>query len=63
MTNAFALPASSLRFDLANGKSIAADAYGDPAHHPVLFLHGGGQTRHAWGNSAELLAEHGCYTV
>ena len=63
MTNAFALPASSLRFDLPNGMSIAADAYGDPGDQPVLFLHGGGQTRHAWGNSAELLAQHGFYTI
>ncbi|MBT8451534.1 MAG: alpha/beta hydrolase [Deltaproteobacteria bacterium] len=63
MTSAPALPASSLRFDLPNGMSIAADAYGDPGHQPVLFLHGGGQTRHAWGNSAELLAQHGFYTV
>ncbi|NNE20557.1 MAG: alpha/beta hydrolase [Myxococcales bacterium] len=63
MTYTFALPAPSLRFELPNGMSIAADAYGDPSHQPVLFLHGGGQTRHAWGNSAELLAEHGFYTI
>jgi non-heme chloroperoxidase len=29
----------------------------------VLFLHGGGQTRHAWGRTAETLAEHGFYTI
>lgn len=63
MTDAFALPPPSLRFELPNGMSIAADAYGDPAQQPVLFLHGGGQTRHAWGNSAELLAQHGFYTI
>jgi len=63
MTDPFALPAPSLRFELPNGMSIAADAYGDPSHQPVLFLHGGGQTRHAWGNSAELLAQHGFYTI
>ena len=63
MTDAFALPPPLLRFELPNGMSIAADAYGDPAHQPVLFLHGGGQTRHAWGNSAELLAQHGFYTI
>jgi non-heme chloroperoxidase len=43
--------------------SIAADVHGDPSHQPVLFLHGGGQTRHAWGNTAEALAEHGFYTI
>jgi non-heme chloroperoxidase len=63
MTDSFAPPAPSLRFDLPNGISIAADVYGDPSHQPVLFLHGGGQTRHAWGNSAEMLAKHGFYTI
>ena len=63
MTDSFAPPAPSLRFDLPNGISIAADVYGDPSHQPVLFLHGGGQTRHAWGNSAETLAKHGFYTI
>jgi pimeloyl-ACP methyl ester carboxylesterase len=63
MTDSFAPPAPSLRFDLPNGISIAADVHGDPSHQPVLFLHGGGQTRHAWGNTAEALAEHGFYTI
>jgi non-heme chloroperoxidase len=63
MTDSFAPPAPSLWFDLPNGISIAADVYGDPSHQPVLFLHGGGQTRHAWGDSAETLAQHGFYTI
>ena len=63
MTDSFAPPAPSIRFDLPNGMSIAADVHGDPSHQPVLFLHGGGQTRHAWGNTAETLAEHGFYTI
>jgi non-heme chloroperoxidase len=58
-----AIAAASLCFELPNGMSIAADAYGDPSHQPVLFLHGGGQTRHAWGRSAEVLARHGFYTI
>ena len=40
MTISFAPPAPSLRFDLPNGMSIAADVHGDPSHQPVLFLHG-----------------------
>lgn len=52
-----------LRFDLPNGMTIAADALGDPSHQPVLFLHGGGQTRHAWGGSAEALAKAGFYAI
>jgi non-heme chloroperoxidase len=63
MRDSFAAPAPSLRFELPNGISIAADVYGDPNHQPVLFLHGGGQTRHAWGDSAEVLAKHGFYTI
>jgi len=58
-----AITAEPLRFELPNGLSIAADAYGDPSCQPVLFLHGGGQTRHAWGNSAEAVARHGFYAI
>jgi pimeloyl-ACP methyl ester carboxylesterase len=34
-----------------------------PARRPVLLLHGGGQTRHAWARTARLLAEHGWHAV
>ena len=34
-----------------------------PTHWPVLFLHGGGQTRHAWGRTAETVAGDGWRTV
>jgi pimeloyl-ACP methyl ester carboxylesterase len=46
-------------FQGADGVAIAGDAYGDPAHPPVILLHGGGQTRHAWGRTAAELAGHG----
>lgn len=52
-----------MRFELSTGISIAADTYGDPLNRPVLFLHGGGQTRHAWGGAAESLARLGFYTI
>jgi non-heme chloroperoxidase len=48
-----------LSFDGANGVTLRADARGDPGAPPVLFLHGGGQTRHAWGGTAEALARDG----
>lgn len=46
-----------------NGIKLVGDAYGDPSGDPVLFLHGGGQTRHAWSGAARTLAEKGWYTV
>lgn len=51
------------RFELETGVSLAADTYGDPSNQTVLFLHGGGQTRHAWGGAARRLAELGFYTI
>jgi non-heme chloroperoxidase len=46
-----------------DGLALAADAYGHPAHPPVLLLHGGGQTRFAWGGTAQALAAAGWYAV
>jgi non-heme chloroperoxidase len=43
----------------ADDVAIVGDAYGDPAHPPVILLHGGGQTRHAWGRTASELADAG----
>jgi pimeloyl-ACP methyl ester carboxylesterase len=47
--------------DLAgrDGLRLRADELGDPAGPPVLLLHGGGQTRHAWGSTARVLAARG----
>ena len=42
-----------------DGIRLAADVAGDPAGAPVLLLHGGGQTRHAWGTTLETLAAAG----
>jgi non-heme chloroperoxidase len=48
-----------LRFVVGGSLELAADAFGDPHAPPVLLLHGGGQTRHAWGDTAEWLAASG----
>jgi pimeloyl-ACP methyl ester carboxylesterase len=45
------------------GVRLSADVRGDPDAWPVLFLHGGGQTRHAWGSTAATVAEDGWRTV
>ena len=46
-----------------SGIELAADLYGDESDPPVLLLHGGGQTRHAWGNAAAKLAAAGNFAV
>lgn len=56
-------PEPSIRFELSTGVSIAADSYGNPNGQTVLFLHGGGQTRHAWGGAAKALAGLGFHTI
>jgi pimeloyl-ACP methyl ester carboxylesterase len=45
------------------GVRLAGEGLGDPDQSPVLFLHGAGQTRHAWGAAAETLAGAGWYTI
>lgn len=51
------------RIPLGSGMHIAADAWGNPSAKPVLLLHGGGQTRHAWGGTARVLADAGFHAV
>ncbi len=50
-------------FEGCDGIQLAADVWGDDAAWPVLFLHGAGQTRHAWGESAERIAADGWRTI
>jgi pimeloyl-ACP methyl ester carboxylesterase len=38
-----------------DGLTLAADVVGDPSAPPVVLFHGGGQTRHAWGTTLEVL--------
>ena len=45
----------------AAGNKLVADVFGDSGT-PVLLLHGGGQTRHAWTKTAEQIARKG-YTA
>lgn len=52
-----------MKFETEPGFFIQADAWGDPQNPPVLLLHGGGQTRHSWGDTATVLADAGWYAV
>lgn len=45
------------------GLPIAADSWGDTGAPPVLLLHGGGQTRHAWRATARRLAASGFHAL
>jgi pimeloyl-ACP methyl ester carboxylesterase len=46
-----------------DGLMLAGEAYGDPAAPPVLFFHGGGQSRNAWIGSARTVSEAGYYGI
>ena len=51
------------KFEGADGLVLAGEVAGDPRRGVVLLAHGGGQTRHAWKNTARLLAESGWRAV
>ena len=53
----------TIRLGGFEGISLVGDAYGEREAWPVLLLHGGGQTRHAWGKTAEALARAGWRAV
>ena len=49
------------RFETAAGITIAGEAWGPASGIPVLFIHGGGQTRHSWKQTAQQVALQGGY--
>ena len=52
-----------MKFKVSSGLNIEATALGNPDDPLVILLHGGGQTRHAWGGTAEKLSQAGFYAV
>lgn len=54
---------ATVNFEGAGGLRLRGDAWGRPQDRPVLFLHGGGQTRHSWGQTARILGGEGWYSV
>lgn len=54
---------ASLKLPGADGLQLAGDRYPASGPTPVLLLHGGGQTRHAWGATGETLAARGWPTT
>ena len=52
-----------MHFKGHGGLKIAADVWGSDNKKLVILLHGGGQTRHAWGETGKKLAEAGYHAV
>lgn len=46
-----------------DGLELSGEAFGDPEAPPVLFFHGGGQSRSAWRGSARQVGEAGFYGI
>lgn len=53
----------NLEFQSADGLTLRANAWGNEQDPPVLLLHGGGQTRHAWAGTGVALAEAGWHAI
>lgn len=51
------------RVEFLSDVTLVADACGDPAGPPVVFMHGGGQTRHAWRTILPKAARMGFYAL
>jgi pimeloyl-ACP methyl ester carboxylesterase len=53
----------TIKFEIYPHFFIVADTFGNPENKPVIFLHGGGQTRHSWGDTAKTIANNGYYSI
>ncbi|MDB5971170.1 MAG: alpha/beta hydrolase [Hydrocarboniphaga sp.] len=53
----------SQHFSGSEGLSLAADVGGDPSHSPIVLLHGGGQTRHAWRSTMSQLISRDYHVI
>ncbi|MCP1382236.1 alpha/beta fold hydrolase [Runella salmonicolor] len=57
------MQSSIIRFETEPDFFIHAEGWGDASAPPILLLHGGGQTHHSWGDTAQRLAERGWYAI
>ena len=55
-------PIETIRLQ-GSGLMLTADVWGEVDHPPVVLLHGGGQTRHAWGGAGAVFARAGYRSV
>jgi pimeloyl-ACP methyl ester carboxylesterase len=63
MSDRGTLPVRTRRVPGFNGVQLAIDFVGDEHGPPVILLHGGGQTRHAWGAAGHALAKRGYQAI
>lgn len=56
------IPQETIRV-AGSGLTLAADIYGDDDAPTVMLMHGGGQTRHAWGGAGAAFATAGYRSV
>ncbi|MBL4608819.1 MAG: alpha/beta fold hydrolase, partial [Pseudomonadales bacterium] len=54
---------SERRYKTAENQTIVADVWGPTTGKSVILAHGGGQTRHAWKNTAATLADSGWQAI
>ena len=52
-----------MKYKVASGLQIVTSTWGSKKAPVVILLHGGGQTRHAWGSTGEKLSQSGFYVV
>ena len=56
-------PREKASFKGHGGIRLVFDEAGDPAAQPVILLHGGGQTRHAWHRTLQQLGDAGYHAL
>ena len=52
-----------MKFKVDSGLELVASEWGDANDPLVILMHGGGQTRHAWGSTGEILSKSGFYVL
>ena len=52
-----------MKFKVDSGLELVASEWGDVNDPLVILMHGGGQTRHAWGSTGEILSKSGFYVL
>jgi pimeloyl-ACP methyl ester carboxylesterase len=52
-----------IRYTMSDGVTLVAEAWGKETDPPIIFAHGGGQTRYAWSNVAKRVADLGWRSI